>query len=367
MQIKNEIVLNNKRKLQIYDLQYGQQRIKVSTYGARLLEWIVPCAKAANNQLNLVLNHADLNKYVADDSYMGAVIGPIPNRLQDAEFYLDGVKHSLAANEGTNSLHSSNYAFSELDFTLLDRGDNYLLFACAIEDGQGHTLGKQNLQAKFTLHNRDNQYSLQFEYRFTAEQNTVCNICNHSYFRLWDNAILDKYHLSNKEAISKLELTMPSEFYTPTDENLLVTGEVKQVKDDPLFDFRKTKTLQAGLKALENSKVRGYDHNFILQRDYTSFCEKNGQYWSKRTSFSFPKAALQLEFKTTEPAAQLYTANYLASDTTSSGEKYGEQSAFCFECQAIPNSLHFNHLSTLELPAGKKYVSLTEITFKEME
>lgn len=366
MQEGKVIALDNQHKAKLYKLNYKEQSITIMSYGARLIEWLVPCRQAKNNQLNLVLNHENFEHYLADSSYMGAMIGPIPNRLQNAEFYLAGKKHTLEANEGRNCLHSSNYAFSELDFKLVEQAENYLVLEHKVIAGQGHTDGSQKVQIKFTLLVTDRQYSLQLTYKFISEQKSVCNICNHSYFSLWDHTILSKHNLTAQEALKSLEVNIPADFYTPTDANLLVTGEIKSVASEAIFDFRKTKALKDGLNALASTKARGYDHNFLLERDYMNFADEAGQYWSKKVKFTFPQANLQLTCRTTEPGAQFYTANYLPADKTQNGEDYGEQTAFCFECQAIPNSLHFSHLSELKLEAKQAYTSLTELSFQEL-
>lgn len=360
----SEIYLDNKHKAEIYRLKAHGQSLAILSYGARLLEWLVPCEKTEAKTLNLVLNHANLQNYIADPAYMGAVVGPIPNRLKNAEYYLSGQKYSLKANEGANCLHSSNFAFSELDFALREIGEDFLLLEHVFIPEETLTGGNQCLQIKFILQTCETKCRLRIEYNFSSTVDTLCNITNHSYFKLWNKELLDQHNLSAEAALANLQVTLPSEFYTPTDENLLVTGEVKPVSEAPLFDFRKGQTLEAGLAALYSTKASGYDHNFILERDYQHYDAKSGHYFAKPAVFKFVPANFELSFCSTEAAAQFYTANYLACDKTNTGEEYAKQTAFCFECQAIPNSPSFSHLSALKLRAGEQYNTVTEITFR---
>ena len=57
----------------------------------------------------------------------------------------------------------------------------------------------------------------------------------------------------------------------------------------------------------------------------------------------------------TQPAVQLYTANYLDGVPGKNGAVYGPQSAFCLEAQAWPDAVHHLQFPSVVLRAGEVY------------
>ena len=61
---------------------------------------------------NIVLGLASLDDYVHRNSpHFGALTGRLANRLADAAFVLDGVRHEVDRNDGPNSLHGGSRGF----------------------------------------------------------------------------------------------------------------------------------------------------------------------------------------------------------------------------------------------------------------
>ena len=68
------------------------------TYGAVLQSVRVP--DAAGPGRGRPSGYDDLDGYLADDGYLGAVVGRYANRIADGRFRLDGVEHVLPRNNG---------------------------------------------------------------------------------------------------------------------------------------------------------------------------------------------------------------------------------------------------------------------------
>jgi len=70
-----------------------------------------------------------------------------------------------------------------------------------------------------------------------------------------------------------------------------------------------------------------------------------------------PKSGRYLEVHTNQPGVQFYTGNFLKDIDGKGNVTYNEQSAFCFETQAFPNSVNlvsyyiqFNRKTYVEKP-----------------
>ena len=81
----------------------------VLDFGAVVLEVRVPDREG--RLANVALRFGDLASYETNEPYLGAVVGRYANRIAGAEFELDGRRHRLAANEGTNHLHGGPGGF----------------------------------------------------------------------------------------------------------------------------------------------------------------------------------------------------------------------------------------------------------------
>src|SRR5699024_5291832 len=97
---------------------------------------------------NVVLGFDNLEDYLGDDPYFGAIIGRYGNRIADAKFTLDGNEYELAANDGDNHLHGGKVGFNELLWEAEILDDHSLKLTHLSEDGEEGYPG--NLQVSVT-------------------------------------------------------------------------------------------------------------------------------------------------------------------------------------------------------------------------
>ena len=73
---------------------------------------------------DVVLGYENLEGYLNETPYFGAIIGRYGNRIGDARFGLDGKIHELAANDGANHLHGGLTGFDKVvwDVVPFERG-----------------------------------------------------------------------------------------------------------------------------------------------------------------------------------------------------------------------------------------------------
>ena len=135
------------------------------------------------------------------------------------------------------------------------------------------------------------------------------------------------------------ELQVFASRYTPTDETMIPTGEIRPIASTP-FDFRIPTSLRKHTETLSATAALGIDHNFVLE--------------------GTPGA---MTVHTTEPGLQVYTGNYLFGQTGKSEQTYAQRSAICLEAQHFPDSPNHRGFPTTLLQPGDTYNQRTEYRF----
>ena len=145
--------------------------------------------------------------------------------------------------------------------------------------------------------------------------------------------------------------------FTPVDDTLIPTGELRAVKDTPM-DFTTAMPIgeRIGQPYEQLQLGRGYDHNWVLNRgtNQLSFAARVVERNSGRT----------MEVWTTEPGMQFYTGNFLdGSITGKNGAVYQQRHGFCLETQHFPDSPNKPGFPSVVLEPGQSYQSTTVYRF----
>ena len=301
---------------------------KITTYGTIITELHVPDRRGRLG--DIVLGFDNLGQYLQKHPYFGATVGRVANRIAKGRFTLDGVTYQLAVNNGPNHLHGGLVGFDKKVWKAEPLTGVGVKFSCTSRDGEEAYPGNLQVTVVMTLTD-DNE--LKIDYTATTDKPTPINLTNHSYF-----------NLLGKGEILEHELLVAADYFTPTDNELIPTGEIKPVNGTPL-DFTTPKPIGSRIQQIGN-KESGYDHNFVLN--------SGGKTLALAARVYEPQTGRVLEVHTTEPGVQLYTANYL--DGTLKGKNgiiYGRQTAFCLETQHFPDSVNRpNFPSTILRPGG---------------
>src|SRR5207237_7208022 len=259
-----------------------------------------------------------LDAYLNNMPYFGAIIGRYANRIANGKFALDGVEYRLARNNGMNSLHGGLKGFDKVLWHREQFENNHgigVVFTYTSKDGEEGYPGNLKATVTYTL---TDQSELQIEYEATTDKATSVNLTNHSYFNLAGEGNGD---------ILKHELMLDADRFTPVDQTLIPTGELRPVKGTPL-DF--TKSTPIGARINDNYEQlligHGYDHTFVLNR------KDEGLELAARVHE--PNSGRVLDVYTTEPGVQLYTGNFLDGTITGKhGHVYNKHAALCLETQ----------------------------------
>jgi aldose 1-epimerase len=317
-------------------------KAKIITYGAILTELHVP---DRNGKLaDVVLGFNDLQGYLAGHPFFGATVGRVANRIAKGKFTLDGKEYTLAVNNGPNSLHGGLKGFDKAVWKAepVKVADGVAVqFTHVSPDGDEGYPGNLSVAVTYTL---TNENALKIDYKATTDKPTPVNLTNHSYFNLAGHQAGD---------ILGHELTLEADEYTPADDTLIPTGEIKSVKGTPL-DF--TTPTAIGARIAQLKTTGGYDHNFVLRG--------HGKKLAPGARVYEPKSGRVMEMDTTEPGVQLYTSNFLDGKLKGKGGvAYPKHAAFCLEAQHFPDSVNHPSFPPVILRPRKTYTQTTVYKF----
>lgn len=317
-------------------------RATVTNYGARVVSLMAPDRTGA--MADVVLGFDSLDGYLKDNPYFGAIVGRYGNRIAKGRFTLDGTEYKLAVNNGANSLHGGLRGFDKHVWTGKQDGQK-LELTYVSRDGEEGYPGTMSTTVLYTLTD-DNQ--LRIDYTITTDKATVHNVTNHSYFNLAG---------AGEGDILGHQLTIYADRFTPVDEGLIPTGELKPVEKTP-FDFRQPHAIGERIEA-DDQQIKfgkGYDHNYVLNGATGTL--------NPAVKVTEPKSGRVMEVSTTEPGVQFYTGNFLDGTLTGKdGKAYKQRYAFCLETQHFPDSPNHPDFPTTTIKPGEKYQSTTIYKF----
>jgi aldose 1-epimerase len=316
---------------------------KIMTYGAILTELHV--ADRDGKLEDVVLGFDDLKDYLAGHPMYGATVGRVANRIAKGRFTLDGKEYKLAVNSGPNAIHGGRKGFDKVVWKAeaLSKPDGVAVqFNYRSRDGEEGYPGNLSTTVTYTLTN-DNE--LKITYAAATDKPTPVNLTNHSYFNLAGGGLGD---------VLGHELMLAADEYTPADNTMIPTGEIKSVRGTPL-DFTTSTPIGARIAELKPNPG-GYDHNYLVRG--------GGKSLTLAARVYDPNTGRVMEMFTTEPGVQLYTANFLdAKRKGKGGIAYGKHHGFCLEAQHFPDSVNHPNFPSIILRPGESYTQTTVYKF----
>ena len=339
-------------QVELYTLSNAHgMKAKITTYGGIITELDAP--DRHDKMGDVVLGFDNLKSYLAGDPYFGAIIGRVANRIAKGQFKLDGKDYSVVKNNGPNALHGGVKGFDKVIWKAepVEAKDGVALQLSYLSpDGEEGYPGNLKVTVTYTLTN-DN--ALKIDYKATTDKATPVNLTNHSYFNLGgpgSGDILDEV------------LTIEADKYTPVDDTMIPTGELKPVKGTP-YDFTKPTKIGARIDELKPDEATknpgGYDINYVLRIPPQS---KEGSQLAARVHD--PKSGRVMEVYTTEPGLQFYTGNFLDGTLTGkNGVVYKKHQALCLEADHFPDSVNHPDFPSTILEPGKTYTQTTIYKF----
>jgi aldose 1-epimerase len=310
--------------------------VKISNYGGIVVSIKVPDRDGQFG--DVVLGYDIFESYLKENPFFGAMVGRYGNRIAGAKFTLNGKEYKLAANNGPNSLHGGLKGFDKVVWQGKSLGTPEgpaLELTYLSKDGEEGFPGNLSATAVYTLTD-DN--GLKLEYTATTDKETIVNLTHHSYF-----------NLAGKGDVLNHEVMISADKFTPTDKNLIPTGELRPVKGTP-FDFRKPTAIGARINQ-DDEQLKfggGYDQNWVIDK-------KPGRLGLMARVYE-PTTGRVLEVLSTEPGMQFYTGNHLGGTIKGKGGwAYKARNAFCMEPQHYPDSPNHPEFPSVVLKPGQEY------------
>lgn len=312
----------------------------VISYGAVVRDLVVP---SRNGRQRVVLGFERLQDYVDHSPYFGAIAGRFANRIARGRFRLGERVYHLSINEPPNHLHGGLVGLSRRVWRVAAFGPSWVALTVFSPDGDQGYPGNLTATCIYRLVNA----TLRIELSATADAETPVNLCHHSYFNLdGSSTILDH------------DLQLAADFYTPTDDELIPTGEVRSVHDTP-YDFRARRPV----RSLASGEAFHYDMNFVLSRDTLDHAESPPL--ARAATLSSAASGIALSVWTSEPGLQFYDGHLLDVPAAGlGGARYGANAGLCLEPQRFPDSPNRPHFPDTLLRPMQIYRQVTEYRFE---
>ena len=329
-------------KVQLFTLTNPNgMRVKVTNYGGIVTSVTVPGNEAV--PYDVVLGFDSLQGYLDGHPYFGCIVGRYANRIAGGEFRLDGKTYRLATNNGENHLHGGIAGFDKKIWRaspFQTEKEAGVSLKYESPDGEEGYPGKLEVKVDYTL---TDENELKISYYARTDAPTVINLTHHSYFNL---------NGAGSGDILGHSLFIHADRYTPVNEQLIPTGELKPVEGGP-FDFRQEKTIGRDFEQVEG----GYDHNFVLNG--------SGEL-SLAARLTSPLTGITMEVYTDQPGMQFYSGNFLDGTITGKGgQAYPKHYGLCLETQHFPDSPNQPSFPSTELRPGEIFQSLTVYKFSD--
>jgi aldose 1-epimerase len=304
--------------------------VEVLSLGARLGSVCVPVGSDCRE---VTVRYPTLGEYGDDAYYIGATVGRFANRIAHAEISIAGRSHKLTANDkpGGHCLHGGRDGLHRQSWAL-KKSANGDAIECRYRSPDGAEGFPGNIDIVVT-YRIIAASTLSIEFSATTDRETVLSLANHAYFNLGDAG----------GTIDDHELLIHADEFTPSDAELIPTGDLCSVSGTPM-DFRSEPRVLGG----DESQNPPFDSNFVIRGT-------PGQLRPAAELYS-PSSGLGMKLSTTQAGMQLYTGDYLGSPFTS-------RQGLCLEAQNFPNAPNQSGFPSAVLIPEKPYREQTVLEF----
>jgi aldose 1-epimerase len=332
--------------------------MEVSDYGGKIVKLFTPDRRGKLQ--DVVVGFDSPAGWDEGDPYWGCIVGRYANRIAKGVFKLNGKKIKLPALNNAPggigcNLHGGARGWNAYVWKAKPFVNGYdvgIEFRHTSPDGDEGFPGKVDVKVVYTL-TKDNVWRV--DYEAVPDKETPINMTQHVYFNFKGEA---------GGTIEDHVMKIPAKKYLPTDEGQIPTGVLKDVAGTP-FDFRKGmrigEKINAGFRDLEIGK--GYDHCWVLDKGEMATGKKSRSL-VRAAEVTCPLNGRGVDVWTSEPAVQIYTANWASYDKIAKG---GEHLSFrcgvAIETQHAPDSPNKPQWPSTFVKAGETYRSTTEFRF----
>ena len=338
--------LPNGTKVDIFTLTNSKKvSVDITNFGGIIVAINVPDKNGSFS--DVTLGYRNLEQYLENPGYLGALIGRHANRLEDAKFELNGQVYELVKNDGKNHLHGGTIGFHNVAWKaeiITENGNEKLSLTHTSPDGEENYPGNLDVKVEYSL-TEDNE--LIIDYKAVSDKDTVINLTNHAYFNLSGHASGD---------VLKHQLYINAENFTPINNEGIPTGEIQKVSGT-VMDFTSLKSVAEDINSSHEQIIngKGYDHNWVLNT--------KGNLKNVACELYEPQSGRLMQVFTTKPGVQFYSGNFLGNLKGKENAVYSRRTGLCLETQFFPNAMKHKHFPSPVLKAGEQYHHTTIYKF----
>ena len=156
--------------------------VSITDFGGIVVKIIVPDRKGALG--DVVLGYDCVENYEPNYGYLGALIGRVGNRIGKGQCVLNGRKLALNANSNGQHLHGGTIGFDKKLWSVAceeAENEDRLVLTYVSPDGEENYPGELKVKVSYTFTSKN---ELKLRYEAVSDQDTLCNLTNHTYFNL---------------------------------------------------------------------------------------------------------------------------------------------------------------------------------------
>jgi len=318
---------------------------EILTYGAIVSRLLVP-GRDGDLQ-DVVLGFEELDSYLADRAYFGAMVGRVAGRVTRARFPLDGKIYELAANEPPNHLHGGFRGFSKqlwTDARVFEEDESHSLCLTYVSpDGEEGYPGTVRVIVTYTVTGRN---VLLIRTEACTDRATPLSLTSHCYFNLAGE---------HSGSIADHDLAIFAEKYFPVGSDMALLGEGKPVT--AANDFNRLRNLGVAVPKL----YRNHGDLYSISRPGEGGA---GSQLVPAARLVHGASGRMMDVSTTATHVQLYTASGLDGTIPGkSGRAYGRHAGICLECEGYPDGANFPAMGDIILRPGHVQYEETSYAF----
>ncbi|MFK7744124.1 MAG: aldose epimerase family protein [Roseobacter sp.] len=289
-------------------------------YGATLAGlWYRDCPRS------LVLGSDDTDSYRNDLCFFGAIVGPVANRIRDAQVTIGDTQWILPANEGTTCLHSGPNGLHARDWQVTEQSGTLVRLACEMAHGDCGLPGNRWFEASYHL-----SAAGQIDLNLTAksDRDTLVNMAHHPYWQL-----------DQGPTVARHMLQVNAQAFTPVDADTLPTGQVADVQGTA-YDFQDMQRVPAD---------RPLDANLVLAPQPREHLHPAATLTASN--------GMRLEIETDQAGLQVYNGSGIpcADVPLHTGQRLTPFAGIALEPQAWPDAPNYPNFHAIRLQAGDTY------------
>lgn len=290
--------------------------VSVMNYGGRITSLGVPDRYGVSR--NVVLSYASPEDYLTDPYYLGAVIGPVANRISSARFSLEGKEYLMDMNDGRNCNHSGSIGLHRQVWDIARATKDTVVMSYHIR-ASGGFCSDIVFTASYML---SDENCLTVEYNATPVGLAPVDMTNHMYF-----------NLSGSPDISSHELEICSSSFLEMDGAYIPTSRILDASGP--YSYRNMK--KVGCRPLNRYYIS--DRQSSYARLYA------------------PESGIEVIMESNRPGVLVYSGFCL-------DRPFVPYQGICLEFQGYPDALSNSTFPSILVNPGDTYVYRTIYRFE---